>query len=79
VVEGYRDPRESVVLPDVTLTGDEFLHIHALFGELIPGSPRAHYLSRVPRGYPSPDCPNCSSIMAKGQALIETCERMGVA
>ena len=76
--EGYRDPLEPIMLPDVELTGDEFLHIHALFGEHVAGNPRVHLASRAPRGYPSPDCECCQSIMAKGEAFLEVCERMGV-
>lgn len=64
---GWRDSRESVRLPDVVLTGDEFLHLLAIQGETLPGAPTAHPVSRMPRGFPSPECSCCRSIMDKSE------------
>lgn len=76
-VAGWRDPGERVI-PDVTLTGDEFLHLCALYGEVLPGNPTAHARSRVPLGFPSPDCSCCQSIMEKSGLFLDYCERRGL-
>lgn len=76
-VEGWRDERESITLPDVRLTGDEFLHMLAIQGEVLPGNPTAHTASRVPLGFPSPDCSNCRAIMGKSDRFRQECERRG--
>lgn len=76
-VAGYNRPGETRI-PDVVLTGDEFLHMLALQGEVLPGSPTAHTLPRSPLGFPSPDCSCCRSIMAKSSAYQDELERLGV-
>jgi hypothetical protein len=77
-VEGWRDTREPIRLPDVTLTGDEFLHLCALYGETLPGNPTAHAMTRVPLGFPSPDCSCCCSIVDKSGRFMRKCEEIGV-
>lgn len=79
MIDGYRDPAQTVAIPDVTLTGDEFLHMLAVVAETLPGEPPTHYGPDVMRGFWKPGCRACESIMAKAGAYSATCERLGVA
>ncbi len=74
---GYRDPNETIRIPDVELTGDEFLHMLAVVGETLPGTPPCHHGPDVNRGFWKPGCPACESIMAKSEKLSAACERLG--
>ena len=77
MIEGFRRPGYPV-WPDVTLTGDEFVHIGALQGETIPGSPPAHGWSRVPRGMRSPDCEICRSINDRFEEFLAYIDAHGL-
>lgn len=74
---GYRDPRETISIPDVVLTGDEFLHVMAIVGETLPGEPPCHAGPDVSRGFWKPGCAACKSIMLKAERLMEECTRLG--
>lgn len=76
---GYRDPRETIEIPDVTLTGDEFLHMLAVVGETLPGAPPCHNGPDSNRGFWKPGCPACEAIVTKAEALTRECERRGYA
>jgi hypothetical protein len=78
MIDGWRDPR-SPAIPDVALTGDEFIHMLAIFAEVLPGSMTAHPLNRMPLGHPSPDCSCCQSIMHRSRSFVEYLEREGLA
>lgn len=77
-MSGYSDPRETVAIPDVTLTGDEFLHMLAVVGELIPGAEPCHSGPDIGRGFWKPGCPACVSIMTKAAALDRACRSLGL-
>ena len=77
MIDGWRDPSEGITLPDVTLTGDEFLHMLAIQGETLLGNPRAHFHSRAVLGFPSPDCACCCSVMEKAKRFEGECKRIG--
>jgi len=76
-VTGYRDPNEKR-LPDVTMTGDEYLHLLAIQGETIAGEPAVHFASGVPLGMRSPGCRCCQAIQDRAVAFLDRLDREGL-
>jgi hypothetical protein len=77
MTDGWRDPQEPELPDPPALTGDEWIHVLAIFGETL-GPPFAHSFNRMPIGHPSPDCSCCASIMEKSGRYIEDLDGLGL-